>query len=236
MGKRSGNRGAAVDVGTLPDFVRTYAGDRAIEITRKIAPLVAGRDRVSPLFVRFAIEQALAGEELSASAPQLVSRYVEALRKGRLDLGADDMIRAASAVAVEAVRERLVPTEMSPDFLRATLIKEGDELPFMNDAQNAKVDPAAMTEMQVASGLLNRNRSNRMLQFAYDPVAEHLAAAMLAQNPTREGFAELLKRIKQKPDIGLAHALAAASPVLEGNRKRKASAKPRTRAAVGAAE
>ena len=40
-----------------------------------------------------------------------------------------------------------------------------------------EVKPAALVEMLIRSGVLNRNRANRrFVQFTYDPVAEQLAA------------------------------------------------------------
>jgi hypothetical protein len=59
---------------------------------------------------------------------------------------------------------------------------------FRNAKNDKPVDPAAIIEMLVASGVLNRNRTNRRLQFAYDPVAEQLAAWRAAHG-TAEGAA-----------------------------------------------
>jgi len=86
-------------------------------------------------------------------------------------------------------------------------VKEADTLPFKNTDQNKNLDAAAILDMHLSSWLLNRNRSNRMLQFAYDSVAEHLAAGMLAANPDRKGIAELVRQIQTRPKSGLAKAL-----------------------------
>jgi hypothetical protein len=162
---------------------------------------------MSPLFVRFAIEQALEGEVASTSALDLVLQYVEALRAGKVNLSADDMIRAAASAAREAVRESLVPREIGTDYLRGVLVHEADDLAFMNAAPKEPVDPAAIIEMLVECGLLNRNRINRRLRFAYDPVAELLAAYGIAQAPAREGVSELKSRILSTPDSAIAHAM-----------------------------
>jgi hypothetical protein len=76
--------------------------------------LIDAHASVSPLFLRFAIEQALMGELGSTRTLDLVLQYVEALRAGKLDINADDMLRAASIAATEAVRESLVPGEIEP--------------------------------------------------------------------------------------------------------------------------
>jgi hypothetical protein len=193
----------------VPDYVATYApADRRIEVSQQIAPLITANRLVSPLFLRFAIEQALVGQVTSTSTLDLVVQYVEALRAGRLDLSADDMLRAASVAATEAVRESLVPRETEQAYLRGVLVKEADVMAFMNANNNGSIDPAAMIEMLVECGLLNRNRTNRRLQFAYDPVAEQLAARMTAEGRPGTGVAPLKDRILSEPDSAIARAMA----------------------------
>jgi hypothetical protein len=161
----------------VPDYVATYAPeDRRSDVLRRIEPLITADKPMSPLFVRFAIAQALEGEVTSTSAIDLVLQYVEALSIGRVDLSYDDMVRAASIAAREAVRNSLTPHEIEPDYLRGVLAKEADLVRFMDAAQDQSTDPAAIIEMLVGCGLLNRNRTNRRLKFAYDPVAEILSA------------------------------------------------------------
>ena len=104
------------------------------------------------------------------------------------------MLRAASIAATEAVRESLTPREIEQVYLRGVLVKEADAMPFMNAKNDKPVDPAAIIEMLVVCGLLNRNRTNRRLQFTYDPVAEQLAAWRAAQGPA-EGVSP------EKPDL-----------------------------------
>jgi hypothetical protein len=83
------------------------------------------------------LEQALLGEVTSTTTLDLVLQYVEALRAARLNLNADDMLRAASITATEAVREGLVPREIEHAYLRGVLVKEADGMTFMN-AKNDK--------------------------------------------------------------------------------------------------
>jgi hypothetical protein len=103
------------------------------------------------------------------------------VRARKIDLSADDMLRAASIAAKEAVRESLVPREIEQSFLRGVLVTDADSMPFMDAKNDKAVDPAAVIEMLVQCGLLNRNRTNRRLQFAYDPVAEQFAARLVAR-------------------------------------------------------
>ena len=71
-----------VTVEQASDYVATYAPEnRRPLVLQQIAPLITRS--VSPLFLRFAIEQALVGEVSSTSTLDLVLQYVEALRAGR---------------------------------------------------------------------------------------------------------------------------------------------------------
>ena len=91
-----------------------------------------------------------------------------------IDLSQDDMVRACRIAATEALRHSDTPRELDSEYLRGVLVREADKLKFMNDANTAPVDPAAVVDMLVTCGVLNRNRTNRRVQFAYDPVAEQL--------------------------------------------------------------
>lgn len=191
-----------------PAFVAAYTPEeRRAEVEDRIAPLVNAPPMPSPLFLRFAIEQALEGALGSTEKLDLVLHYVEALRAGRVDLNPDDMARAAAITAVEAVRESesLAPHEIEQPYLRGVLVSETDGTPFM-DAQNAgNVDPAAVIDILVSSGLLNRNRTNRRLQFAYDPVAEYLAAWRVL-TARKEAVAEIKARIVASPKSAVGRA------------------------------
>ena len=192
----------------VPDYVAAYAPqDRRAQVLERIKPLISDKRSLSPLFLRFAIEQALAGAVTSTSTLDLVLQYVEALRAGKLDLSSDDMLRAASIAAKEAVRESLSPREIGQDYLRGVLVKEADAMVFMNAKNDKSIDPAAIIEMLVQCGLLNRNRTNRRLQFAYDPVAEQLAARAVAQGPKDVSTASLKKRILSEPGSAIARAM-----------------------------
>jgi hypothetical protein len=62
--------------------------------------------------------------------------------------------------------------------------------------------------MLVDCGLLNRNVTNRRLQFAYDPVAEHLAARIAAQARPGAGAAPLKDCILSEPGSAIASVMA----------------------------
>jgi hypothetical protein len=97
-------------------YVDAYVAEaERAEVRRRIDPLVTGRREISPLFLRFAIEQAARGDVTSTTMLDLVFQYVEALRSGRVDLSADDMRRAASIAATEVVRESLTPRELEQE-------------------------------------------------------------------------------------------------------------------------
>lgn len=118
------------------------------------------------------------------------------------------MLRAASIAATEAVRASLAPREFEQDYLRGVLVQEADRAGFMNASNTAAVEPASVIELLVLCGLLNRNKINRRLQFAYDPVAEHLAAWRTAQQVAAGAVAPLQARILQSPDTALARAMS----------------------------
>jgi WD40 repeat protein len=206
-------RTRAVPVAHVPDYVAEYvAEDRRAEIEQRLAPLIAQRKFVSPLFLRFAIEQAAAGEPLTPGALDLVLRHVEALRAGRLDLGADDMLRAASIAATESVRDALVPRELDGEYLRGVLVPEADDAKFMSARADGAVDPAVVVDLLVACGLLRRNAVNRRLQFADETVAEQLAARRIAGAPASGGLTPLRQRIRSSPGLAIARAMAKIEP------------------------
>jgi len=87
------------------------------------------------------------------------------------------MRRACQIAAVECLRDSPTPRELEASHLRGALAVKADEMPFRDAAGEQEVQPAALVEMLVSSGVLNRNRANRrFVQFTYDPVAERLAA------------------------------------------------------------
>src|SRR5262249_37295105 len=120
----------------VPDYVATYApADMQAEVERRIRPLISAQKEISPLFVRFAIMQALQGELASTSATDLVLQYIEALRAQRLDLSADDMVRAASIAGLEATNSgTTAPREIEPGYLRGVLAREARTMTFMNES------------------------------------------------------------------------------------------------------
>jgi hypothetical protein len=190
-------------------YVATYATEAEREqVRQRITPLVIARRDISPLFLRFAIAQAMSGEVTSTNTLDLVFQYVEALRSGRVDLSADDMLRAAAIAATEAVRESLAPREFEQAYLRGVLVQEADRLGFMNANNTAPVEPAKVIELLIQCGLVNRNQINRRLQFAYDPVAEHLAAWKTALQTAAGAVAPLQARILLSPNTGIARAMA----------------------------
>jgi hypothetical protein len=193
----------------VPPYIDEYvSSDRSQEISGRLAPLIANRTDFSPLFLRFAIAQALQGPLTITSTRDLVLQYVEALRKGRIDLDADDMLRASAIVATEAVRDTLAPREIELPYLRGILVVEADTLPFLTAKREKVVDPAEVIEMLIVCSLLTRNQINRKLQFAYDPVAEHLYAWRAEQGAASGQSVPLRERVRKSPDTALARTIA----------------------------
>lgn len=162
---------------SVPAYISTYAPeDQRLIVETRLTPLLDGKASLSPLYLRFAIERALAGEMERTSWEALVLDYLERLREDRIDLSSDDLIRACRIAATESMREGPSPRELDAEYLRGVLAAKADELPFRAVDGMREVHAAALVDMLVSSGVLNRNRANRrFVQFAYDPVAEQLA-------------------------------------------------------------
>ncbi|WP_235812945.1 hypothetical protein [Roseibium alexandrii] len=195
----------------VPDFIRTYApADRVEEVSQKVDPLLSNGGDISPLFLRFAIEQALIGDISATTAHQLVLNYVEALRAGKLDLNSVDMRRAAEITAIEAIRnsDTLTPQELEDAYLRGVLVREADKMPFMDAKREKKVDPLKVIDMLIFSGLLNRNAENMKLQFAYDPVAEYLAATWIAEAKDSDSASSIKQAVMNKPEAAVTQMLS----------------------------
>ncbi len=165
----------------VADYVSAYVPENKRKIVReRLESFLTDDSELSPLFLRFAIEQAMKQDITSTDAVQLVLQYVEELRDGKLDFNPDDMLRSACIVAIESIRESLAPREVSADYLRAALTSEADKEPFMNNDGSKKLSAAVVLDYLIQSGLVMRNKHNRNLQFVHDSVAEHLAAYWMA--------------------------------------------------------
>jgi WD40 repeat protein len=193
----------------VPPYIDEYVpSGQGEEVSGRLTRLIENRTDFSPLFLRFAIEQALQGPLTATGTRDLVLHYVEALRKGRIDLDADDMLRAAAIVATESVRETLAPREVGLEYLRGILRAEADTLPFQTARRDKVVNPAEVIEMLIVCSLLTRNQINRKLQFAYDPVAEHLYAWRVEQGAASGQSVPLRERVRASPDTALARTIA----------------------------
>lgn len=170
----------------VPVCVRTYAPINVAEVTFRIQPLVATEPLPSPLFLRFAIEQAAPGELGSTDEETLVLSYVETLRKDRADLSASDMRRAASLAAVEAVGGDGVPREIDLGVLRGILKREASDQPSISAVDNKDIPLGEVLSALISSGTLTELRLCDLVRFTYDPVAEILAERWKAKRRERE--------------------------------------------------
>ena len=114
------------------------------------------------------------------------------------------------------MKEALSPREIGADYLRGVLDHEADRLPFMNAAGATNVTSAVIIDQLESCGLLMRNPVNRRLQFAYDPVAEILAAKWMIDRADEAGILQIRERLAESPEggRGLAEALSAAEHAL----------------------
>ena len=169
----------------------------------QVAHLLAGQQMPSPLFLRFAIQQTDYGEVIELDRLSLVLKYVEALRSGKIDIGRFDMRRAATIAAIVSVQDRLRPQEFYEQQLRWALRTERNTLEFFSAEGSVEVTPGRLVYMLVDSGLLVRGRDK--LQFAYDPVAEYLAALGVIEALDGK-LGALRKRVKRFKNTGVGRA------------------------------
>jgi hypothetical protein len=88
-------------------------------------------ENVEALHAHLSDRNEVGGAGCRSSWAALASALFLSAGAGRLDLNGDDMLRAASVAATEAVRESLAPREIEQDFLRGVLVKEADAMAFM---------------------------------------------------------------------------------------------------------
>jgi|GEM_PF-829246 len=195
----------------VPAFVASYVDDASGRetLTARMKYLYAdasGTGSPSALFLRFALEQMMEGQEAPSRRIELVLRYLEVARRG-VGIAAEDFQRAACFSAIEALRnERLAPAELAHERLVGALNAAADIAPFRDETRVGVVTPPKTIEFLESCGILQRNRLNHRLQFTYDPVAEYLTAWKIEQSP--EGYAsDVMRRVDARPNSGLARAL-----------------------------
>ena len=158
-------------------FIQVYVSDPEIRIVEKrIQWFLENTDMPSPLFLRFAIEQAARGSLEAVNRLSLVLAYVEALCSGKMDIYPRHMRRAAAIAAITSVQEHLGSREFSEQQLHQALTTEENAEKFTNATVDGELMVPRVVEVLIQSGLIVRGRVLSRLQFAYDPVAEYLAA------------------------------------------------------------
>ena len=170
----------------LRGFVAVYLPGQPTEtidrIYNAIVSLLNHKELPSPLFLRFAIEQATKGSLENLNSLSLTYRYLEELRRNNGEIGQMDMVRAASVAAVASIRERLYPLAVSEEKLRNEFDVEADQQGFFDHGGSVRLTSPNLIEILIRSGVLLRRTAD--IQFAYDPVAEYLAAARILTNPS----------------------------------------------------
>ncbi|MHC4406069.1 MAG: hypothetical protein ACYTG0_41055 [Planctomycetota bacterium] len=184
-----------LDERRLPDFVRTYVEEDACErVLAGLAGLTKERE-ISPLLAYLAIDRVTKGHHLPTDYPNLVVDYVLGLRPhGRGAIREDDFLRAACLAAFKCVERSLAPREIESTFLRGVFSHEGTMTPFcLDNDEFTELTPAVIVNQLVHCGLLCVNSYQRV-QFAYDPIAEYLAAWHAFRHEDRREIAGPLRR------------------------------------------
>lgn len=196
-----------ITLADIPKFVRIYA-DKSDEteietVIQRIEPLLSGSQMPSPLFLRFAVDQAAQGPLDAVDYLSLILHYIEAVRESGVELSNVDMKRAAAVAAVVSVQNDLVPREFSEQRLVGALHGEGNIAGFFDSSGKVEIGAPGIVEMLVRSGLLIRGTDR--LQFAYDPVAEYLVAWWVLDGSSAE-IRALKTRIERESDTEVARA------------------------------
>ena len=193
-----------IERGDVRPFIEVYMPvAKAQEVEERIAPLLDGNKLPSPLFLRFAIEQASKGPIGSVHRLSLIREYVEALRAGKANISSSDMIRGAAVAAIVSVQDDLHPREFSNEQLLDALKVSRNDMEFLDERLERELTPPKVAEILVQSGLIVRRMR---LTFAYDPVAEYLAAWWIAK--ARPSEMQALRRkiqVAEDTEIGRAY-------------------------------
>ncbi|MDD9986893.1 MAG: hypothetical protein OXQ31_11525 [Spirochaetaceae bacterium] len=154
-------------------FIQEYAGEkRAVDVKGEIEAFFKGSRVPSPLFLRFAIEEALDGPIGSRDRRMLVVRHVERLCENKMNIKPYDMKRAGATAAMAAIQDQLSAQEFTEDRLRSLLKMEEHDMPFTSEEEGHRITVAAVVDMLVESGLIIQG--DESFQFTYDAVAEYL--------------------------------------------------------------
>lgn len=195
-------------------FVASYVDDVSArgkfeKRTRKLLGSTIEERAPSALFLRFALEQMIELQNAPSRNIDLVLRYIEVARAGKVDIAAEDFLRVACLCAFEALRNEntlLVPAEIIHERLVGALNAASDATPFRDESRDGVVSSSKAIEYLVSCGVLHRNQLKHRLQFTYDPVAEYLSAWQIDRAP-EEYASQLKKRLDSNPNCGVARAL-----------------------------
>ena len=199
-------------------FIDLYAPEldapRRHAVKERMASLLKGRQMPSPLFLRFAVEQAVRGSLDTVNHLSLTLAYLEALHSDKVDVYASDFLRAAAIAAIESIQEELVPREISERQLQGAFARARNAAQFYDGDGVYEVTPQRLVKMLLLSGVIVWGRNK--LHFTYDPVAEHLAAWWVHESPQGE-FAVLRRRIDEAGEMEIGRAYRDAVTALSGS-------------------
>ena len=185
-------------------FIRAYAPKEESLVRDVIGAQFESR-MPSPLFLRLAIEQTRDGQlskETKRGNIGLVLQYVDGLCNGGRTISSDVLRRVASIAAIVSVQKNLWPRGFLREELHGQLAAEGNAGTFYDAVTKKNMSSGELIQVLVESGILvDRSR----LQFAYDPVAEYLAAWRVWQNP-RESLNHLRSRVEMDEESPVGRA------------------------------
>jgi WD40 repeat protein len=176
----------------LPAFARAYVTENVESAVQQLTDLSEGQP-IRPLFARLACERIVEGKPLPTTYPDLVHHCVVELRPpSRTALSEADFLRAARFCAAAVVETHLAATQVTVEYLRGSLRNEV----FARAGEPGKVEPAECIEQLILCGLLEPVDALGTVQvrFAFDLIAEYLAAMELLLQPTIEVNKNLLER------------------------------------------
>ena len=212
-------------------FIKTYVGNgddgKVRRVNDAIRPFIETPETLSPLFLRFAVEQAekatCAGGTLAGRIDShwlLIERYLDGLRIGQADnirINAIDMRRGAGSAAIVAVRSGLCAAEFSEVSLLEALRAEEDRGSFRyetHERADEKMAPQVLIGLLESSGLLVKGGSGggTRYRFAYDPIAEYLAAERILAEDMKGLRGRVVKEEGVETAVGRAYAKLSKEP------------------------
>lgn len=185
----------------LQAFVSCYKDDGQLgeldleQAVSMLAHLLGDQEYLNPLFAWLALKELAGGTQPADSFPQLINDYLEALRTGDEALSQDDFRRALELIAFMGFKNYLSPGELTLELARGVLETSHNQMRFTLENGDSIENTSRVIKSLEDSGILNRTLVTCNIRFAYDPVAEYLAAFYMSKHVKDDGVKDVYLRL-----------------------------------------